>query len=48
MSTKPIVLFTGAAHGIGHATAVALARSGTPLGLIDRDAACAGGACSDA
>jgi short-subunit dehydrogenase len=38
MSTKPTVLLTGAAHGIGHATAVALARRGNPLGLIDRDA----------
>jgi short-subunit dehydrogenase len=37
MSARPIVLLTGAAHGIGHATAVALARTGTPLGLIDRD-----------
>jgi short-subunit dehydrogenase len=31
------VLLTGAAHGIGHATAMALARRGTPMGLIDRD-----------
>src|SRR5208282_1488637 len=38
MSTKPIVLLTGAAHGIGRATAVALARRGHALGLIDRDA----------
>jgi len=38
MTAKPAVLLTGAAHGIGHATAVALARRGTPLGLIDRDA----------
>jgi short-subunit dehydrogenase len=38
MSARPIVLLTGAAHGIGHATAVALARTGAPLGLIDRDA----------
>jgi short-subunit dehydrogenase len=38
MSARPIVLLTGAAHGIGRATAVALARTGTPLGLIDRDA----------
>jgi 3-oxoacyl-[acyl-carrier protein] reductase len=37
MSTKPVVLVTGAAHGIGHATAIALARSGTPVGLIDLD-----------
>jgi short-subunit dehydrogenase len=38
MSTKPVVLVTGAAHGIGHATAVALAKRGTSVGLIDRDA----------
>jgi 3-oxoacyl-[acyl-carrier protein] reductase len=38
MSTTTIVLVTGAAHGIGHATATALARRGTPIGLIDRDA----------
>ena len=38
MSTKPVVLVTGAAHGIGHATAVALAKRGTTVGLIDRDA----------
>jgi short-subunit dehydrogenase len=38
MTAKPTVLITGAAHGIGHATAVALARRGTPVGLIDRDA----------
>jgi short-subunit dehydrogenase len=37
MSIKPVVLLTGAAHGIGHATAVALARRGTPVGLIDCD-----------
>ena len=30
-------LFTGAAHGIGRATAIALAKKGMPLGLIDRD-----------
>jgi short-subunit dehydrogenase len=42
MSARPIVLLTGAAHGIGRATAVALARTGTPLGLIDRDAASLG------
>jgi 3-oxoacyl-[acyl-carrier protein] reductase len=35
----PAVLLTGAAHGIGHATARALAARGMPLGLIDRDAA---------
>ncbi|MFI5458451.1 MAG: SDR family NAD(P)-dependent oxidoreductase [Isosphaerales bacterium] len=39
MTAKPTVLITGAAHGIGHATAVALVRRGTPVGLIDRDAA---------
>jgi short-subunit dehydrogenase len=38
MSTKQAVLLTGAAHGIGRATAVALARRGNPIGLIDRDA----------
>ena len=38
MNTKPTVLLTGAAHGIGRATAVALVRRGTPVGLIDRDA----------
>jgi short-subunit dehydrogenase len=38
MTDRPVVLLTGAAHGIGRATAVALARHGTPLGLIDRDA----------
>jgi short-subunit dehydrogenase len=37
MTDKPIVLVTGAANGIGRATAAALARSGTPLGVIDRD-----------
>jgi short-subunit dehydrogenase len=38
MSTKrPAVLLTGAANGIGRATALALAARGTPLGLIDRD-----------
>jgi short-subunit dehydrogenase len=34
---SPVVLLTGAAHGIGRATALALAARGTPLGLIDRD-----------
>jgi short-subunit dehydrogenase len=34
---NPVVLLTGAAHGIGRATALALAARGTPLGLIDRD-----------
>jgi short-subunit dehydrogenase len=38
MNTKTVVLLTGAAHGIGHATAIALASRGTPVGLIDRDA----------
>ncbi len=33
----PVVLLTGAAHGIGRATALALAARGTPLGVIDRD-----------
>jgi short-subunit dehydrogenase len=38
MSTeRPVVLLTGAAHGIGRATAMALADRGMPLGLIDRD-----------
>ncbi len=38
MSVKPpTVLLTGAANGIGRATALALAARGTPLGLIDRD-----------
>lgn len=34
---QPTVLLTGAANGIGRATALALAARGTPLGLIDRD-----------
>lgn len=38
MSAKPTTLLTGAAHGIGRATAIALARKGMPVGLIDRDA----------
>jgi short-subunit dehydrogenase len=38
MSAKPTTLLTGAAHGIGRATAIALARKGVPVGLIDRDA----------
>jgi short-subunit dehydrogenase len=33
----PVVLLTGAAHGIGRATALALAARGSPLGVIDRD-----------
>jgi short-subunit dehydrogenase len=37
MNAKPTVLLTGAAHGIGRATAIALARRGMPLGLVDRD-----------
>lgn len=38
MNTKEhVVLLTGAAHGIGRATALALAQRGTRLGLIDRD-----------
>jgi short-subunit dehydrogenase len=36
---RPTVLLTGAARGIGRATAVALADRGTPLALIDRDEA---------
>ena len=38
MTAKPIVLITGAANGIGRATAIALAKTGAPLGLVDRDA----------
>ncbi len=38
MNIKKTVLLTGAAHGIGRATAEALASRGTPVGLIDRDA----------
>jgi short-subunit dehydrogenase len=34
---RPTVLLTGAAYGIGRATALALAARGMPLGLIDRD-----------
>jgi short-subunit dehydrogenase len=34
----PVVLLTGAANGIGRATALALATRGYRLGLIDRDA----------
>ncbi len=39
MSSMPTVLLTGAAHGIGHATAIALAEKAIPLALIDRDSA---------
>ncbi len=39
MTAQPTVLLTGAAHGIGRATAEALVRQGTPLGLIDYDGA---------
>jgi 3-oxoacyl-[acyl-carrier protein] reductase len=38
MSSKPVTLLTGAAHGIGRATAIALVERGIPVGLIDRDA----------
>jgi short-subunit dehydrogenase len=37
-SKPPVVLLTGAAHGIGRATATALATRGFRLGLIDRAA----------
>jgi 3-oxoacyl-[acyl-carrier protein] reductase len=39
MTARPVTLLTGAAHGIGRSTAMALARRGMPLGLIDRDEA---------
>ena len=38
MNSKPTTLLTGAAHGIGRATAIALVKKGMPVGLIDRDA----------
>ena len=37
MSELPLVLITGAANGIGRATALELARSGVRMGLIDID-----------
>jgi short-subunit dehydrogenase len=37
MNSMPTVLLTGAAHGIGQATAIALAQEDAPLALIDRD-----------
>ncbi len=37
MTSMPTVLLTGAAHGIGQATAIALAAEGAALALIDRD-----------
>jgi short-subunit dehydrogenase len=39
MIAKPTVLVTGAANGIGRATAIALARKGMPLALIDHNTA---------
>lgn len=38
MKSLPVVIITGAANGIGRATAIALAKRGVPLGLIDIDA----------
>jgi short-subunit dehydrogenase len=40
--TPPVVVLTGAANGIGRATALALAARGFRLGLIDRDEAALG------
>jgi len=37
MTAQPVVLITGAANGIGRASALELARKGVPLGLIDVD-----------
>lgn len=37
MSELPLVLITGAANGIGRATAIELARNGVRMGLIDID-----------
>ena len=39
MSELPLVLITGAANGIGRATALELARHGVRMGLIDIDSA---------
>jgi short-subunit dehydrogenase len=38
MTDKPVVLLTGAARGIGRATALALSDRGYRLGLVDRNA----------